>query len=85
VLFVHDEIITEAPREQAAEAAKEQERIMVDVYQRFTPDVLITADAHLMDNWHKSAKAVYDERGKLIPWNPPQAEDEKFEEMVLAA
>jgi DNA polymerase I len=85
VLFVHDEIITEAPREQANEAAKEQERIMVDVYQRYTPDVKITAEAHLMDSWYKEAKAQYDERGKLIPWDPPQDEDERFEEGTLAA
>jgi hypothetical protein len=85
VHFIHDEILTEAPREQAPEAAVEQERIMVDVYQRYTPDVKITADAHLMDHWYKEAEGVYDERGKLIPWNPPQDADERFEEMVLAA
>lgn len=85
VLFVHDEIITEAPREQAPEAAIEQERIMVEVYQRYTPDVKITAGAHLMDSWYKEAEGLYDERGKLIPWNPPQDEDERFEDMVLAA
>jgi DNA polymerase I-like protein with 3'-5' exonuclease and polymerase domains len=79
LLFVHDELIVEAPREQAAEAAKELERIMVAVYQTFTPDVRITADAHLMNSWSKDAEATYDERGKLVPWNPPQDADEKME------
>jgi len=84
ILFVHDEILTEAPKEQADAAAKEQERIMVEVYQRYTPDVLITADAHLMDSWFKEAEAVYDERGKLMPWSPPEIDDEKFEEPGVA-
>jgi hypothetical protein len=79
VLFVHDELIVEARKEQAAEAAKELERIMVEVYQRYTPDVKITADAHLMDSWSKDAEATFDERGKLVPWQPPQDEDEKIE------
>ncbi len=85
VLFVHDEIITEARREQAAEAAIEKERIMIDVYQRYTPDVRVTCDAHLMDAWYKEAEAVKDERGKLIPWNPPQEEDERWEKELMAA
>ena len=84
ILFVHDEILTEAPKEQAAAAAKEQERIMVEVYQRYTPDVLITADAHLMDHWYKEAEAVLDERGQLMPWTPPELDDEKFEYLVAA-
>ncbi len=82
VLFVHDEIITEAPSEQAAEAAVEMERTMIEVYSRYTPDVRITADAHLMNRWSKDAEAMRDERGKLIPWNPPQEEDEGFEELA---
>jgi DNA polymerase-1 len=85
VLFVHDEIIMEAPLEQAAEAAKELERVMVEVYQRYTPDVRIAADAHLMSHWSKDAEATYDERGKLVPWNPPQDEDEHAERELLAA
>ena len=85
VLFVHDEIITEARREQAAEAAVAKQKIMVEVYQRYTPDVLITADAHLMDRWSKDAEAAYDERGKLVPWEPPQANDEKPELELVAA
>jgi DNA polymerase I-like protein with 3'-5' exonuclease and polymerase domains len=82
LLFLHDEVITEAPKEQAAEAAVEMERIMIETYRQFTPDVLVSADAHLMDRWSKGAKAAHDERGKLIPWQPPQEEDEKMEELV---
>jgi hypothetical protein len=79
--FYHDEIITEAPKDQAAEAAVEKERVMIEVYSRDTPDVRITADAHLMDRWSKSAEAVHDERGKLVPWSPPQEADEVFEDL----
>jgi len=85
VLFVHDEIITEAPREQAAEAALEKEKVMVEIYQRYTPDVRITADAHLMDRWSKDAEATYDERGKLVPWQPPEDKDEQAEWDLLVA
>ena len=85
LLFLHDEVITEAPREQAAEAAIEMEKTMIAVYSQYTPDVRITADAHLMDRWSKDAEAVHDERGKLIPWEPPQAEDERIEWELMAA
>jgi hypothetical protein len=54
---------------------------MIEVYSRYTPDVRITADAHLMDRWSKSAEAVHDERGKLVPWSPPQEADEVFEDL----
>jgi hypothetical protein len=79
LLFLHDEIITEAPKEQAAEAAVEKERVMIEIYRRYTPDVQIGADAHLMDRWSKDAEAIHDERGKLVPWSPPQDDDERFE------
>jgi len=75
VLFVHDELIVEMPLEQAAEAARELERVMVSVYQRYTPDVRITADAHLMQRWSKDAEATWDARGKLIPWVPYEERD----------
>jgi hypothetical protein len=86
VLFVHDEIILEAPDEQADAAARELEKVMVEIYQRYTPAVKITADAHLMKRWSKDAEAVLDHRGKLIPWEPPQDEDERAEnELAVAA
>lgn len=86
VLFVHDEVITEARREQAAEAAVEQSKIMVEVYQHYTPNTKITAESHLMDYWSKDAEPEFDERGRLIPWAPPQEEDERWEhELVQGA
>lgn len=85
LLFVHDEIIAEAPKAQAAAAAKAMEKLMIEVYRRYTPDVEVTADAHLMDRWSKDAKAVHDERGKLIVWEPPEAQDERAENWLVAA
>lgn len=69
VAFIHDEIIMEAPLYKLHEVAKELERVMVAVYQTFTPDVRVTADAHAMLRWSKSAKEVHDDEGKLIPWS----------------
>jgi hypothetical protein len=83
--FYHDEIITEAPEEQAHYAAVEKEKVMVEVYSRYTPDVLITAEAHLMTHWSKDAEQIHDERGRLIPWAPPQEEDERYEPELLVA
>lgn len=85
VLFVHDEIITEARLEQAAAAAAEQSKVMIEVYQRYTPNVKITADSHLMNFWSKKAEAEFDLTGKLIPWEPPQEEDERWEKELVAA
>ena len=87
VLFVHDEILTEARRGQAHDAAVAMEKIMVEAYKRYTPDVLVKADAHLMDRWSKDAKAVHDDYGRLVPWEAPQDEDERLDrqEMMLAA
>ena len=69
ICFIHDEILLEAPIFKTHEAAKELERVMVAVYQRFTPDVRITAGAHAMGRWSKKAKEVFDDDGRLVPWS----------------
>ena len=87
VCFVHDEIIMEAPLFKLHEAAKELERVMVEVYKRFTPDVNITADAHAMPRWSKKAKEAFDDDGRLIPWSDGEddsAQDSELD-MPLAA
>lgn len=68
VCFIHDEILLEAPLFKLHEAAKELERVMVEVYQRFTPDVRIKASAHAMLRWSKLAEEMHDDAGRLIPW-----------------
>lgn len=66
--FVHDEVIVEADEEQAHEVAVELERVMIEVEQKWLPDVPAAADAHLMRRWSKEAEAVRDDAGRLIPW-----------------
>lgn len=73
VNFAHDEIITELREEVAHEAAYEQTKIMVDVANRFLRDVPMTAEPALMRAWYKDAEAVFDEAGRLVPWEPKPA------------
>lgn len=68
ILFVHDEIILEAPEEQAADAAEECRLIMEAVQETWMPDVPAAAEAKLARRWSKSAKPTRDRHGRLIPW-----------------
>ncbi len=93
ICFIHDEILLEAPLFKLHEAAKELERVMVEVYQRFTPNVRIKATAHAMHRWSKEAKEAHDDNGRLVPWNDGDEElgaepEEKIEaeiELPMAA
>lgn len=71
VLFCHDENITELRQwKYQHEAAYRKRDIMVSGYNRFTPDVPMTADPCLMARWYKGAKTVFDERKRLKVWAP---------------
>lgn len=76
VLFVHDEVIVETPDDRLTEAARELETAMVQTYSTYTPDVRVTADAHAMKRWSKSAKEKK-VNGRLVPWI-----DEKLEKTI---
>jgi DNA polymerase I-like protein with 3'-5' exonuclease and polymerase domains len=67
VLFVHDEIIVEAPLSKAHFAALEVKRIMETSMQIFTPDVPSLAEPTLATKWWKDAFQKYDENGHLVP------------------
>lgn len=54
VLFVHDEIVTQVRREVAAEALAEQERIMIEAFGRWCPDVPIGVESHISERYGKS-------------------------------
>lgn len=69
VVFIHDEIIAEMPEDRAADAADLQAKIMVDVMQKWIPDIPIKAGPVLMRKWYKGAKAVRID-GKLVPSKP---------------
>lgn len=69
VNFVHDEIFGEcSDNAKAHDVAKELERLMVAAADEFLPDVKCKAPPLLMRFWSKSAVAVTDENGRLVPW-----------------
>jgi len=67
VIFLHDEIIMEAPEAYAHLAAPELERLMVKAMQLYVPDVPCRATAALMRRWAKGAEPAYID-GKLVPF-----------------
>jgi DNA polymerase I-like protein with 3'-5' exonuclease and polymerase domains len=69
VNFVHDEIIIEAPRQTAHEAAIELSRIMNASMSKYIKQVPITSSPAMMDRWYKDAAGKW-ESGKLVPWKP---------------
>lgn len=69
VVFMHDEVITEMPEERASDAALRQAVLMIEVMQRWIPDIPIKAGPVLMRRWYKGTKAVRVD-GKLVPSRP---------------
>lgn len=69
VVFLHDEIISELPVENAHDAANRQTKVMISEMKKWLPDVPVEAEPCLMKNWYKNAKTVYSE-GRLVPWTP---------------
>ena len=70
VLFIHDEIIVEGPEETGHLWAVAQSQVMEASAQIWTPDVPQIAEPALMRRWYKGAEPVYDDAGRLIPWEP---------------
>lgn len=68
VLYIHDEIIIEAPTDRVHEAGHRLSDLMVKGMSPFTPDVPIQASPVAMDRWSKDAEPVFDEAGKLQVW-----------------
>ncbi len=68
-LFVHDEIIGEAPEAVAHEQGERLAAIMVEALAELCPDVPVSAEPALMRRWHKGAEAVHVD-GRLVPWEP---------------
>lgn len=68
VNFIHDEIVTESPEELAADHAMIQKAIMIDEASKWLPDVKPKVEVLLTRRFSKSAKKLYDENGRLIPW-----------------
>ena len=68
IMFIHDEIIAEVPKRDAAKAAEELSSTMRESMQVYTPDVKIQTSIALMDRWYKGADESRNENGELILW-----------------
>ena len=69
VNFVHDEIIIEAPEEKTHTAALVLQETMIEVFNRWTPDVPVRATPVAMRRWSKDATPTHNSKGILIPWS----------------
>lgn len=70
-LFAHDEIGLEIPYsgKRASDAALRLQKVMIDVMQKWCPDVPIGATAVMARRWYKGAKAVW-QNGIMVPSRP---------------
>jgi len=76
-IFVHDELIGEAPEHMAAEAAERMSVVMGLGMGLYITDVPIIAKPLLMRRWYKKAKPVHDSAGRLVPWEPEAKTQQK--------
>lgn len=70
LVFIHDEIIVEAPDARAAEAGDRLAFLMCDAMNKVCPDVPAQATPALCKRWLKGAKSIRDEQGRLLVWSP---------------
>jgi hypothetical protein len=73
VVFVHDEIILEAPLSGLQSVGQKTVTVMCTAMAKFVPDVPITAAPAAMLRWYKKAEPKYDANNELIPWEPEHA------------
>lgn len=72
VLHIHDENIAEVKDDHLAqEKAEELAHIMCRESKKWLPDMNPTATPYLMRRWSKQAGPVFNESGKMIPWDGP--------------
>jgi DNA polymerase-1 len=73
LIIIHDEIVFQVPEANAAVAANELSRIMINAMGKLMPDVkVIKAEPALTNRWYKGAEPVYDANGELTLWTPNQ-------------
>lgn len=70
VVFAHDQLLVEAPEDQAPWAAKRLEQVMVESMQVFTPDVPARCDTRLCTQFSKKSKRLVGPDGLLQVWRP---------------
>lgn len=70
-VFAHDETIIDVPEwADVHDAGFRQRDIMVEEMQKVCPDVKISALPAAMKYWYKEADTVYNDAGRLVPWEP---------------
>lgn len=72
VVFIHDEYMLEADEERGHEVGMELQRLATESMQKFTPDVPSRGASQLMKRWYKGAEPVFDNHGRLVPFEPRQ-------------
>jgi hypothetical protein len=74
VAFVHDEVLVEVPEsDDYRPVAEEISSIMINAMRQVCPDVATRTEYAVMRRWTKAAKAIYDEHGRLIPYEEQPA------------
>jgi hypothetical protein len=71
-LLLHDELLIEIPEVRLHDAAMLASKIMCDTMFEHTKTIYPKAEPAAMRRWYKEAEPVYDERGRLIPWEPKE-------------
>lgn len=72
VAMIHDELIVECPESRAHDAAQELARLMAEGANVYLPDCPIPTKKIkplAMRQWSKKAKQVFDNAGRLVPWD----------------
>jgi hypothetical protein len=69
-LFLYDECFSELIADRAHISGPRIAEIMMASGKRLAPAVTWKVDTALSRFWYKSAEAIYDDSGKLIPWEP---------------
>lgn len=67
--FIHDEILAEVFEELASEQAIEMAQVMVDAANVYLKDVPVRCEPALCKRWSKEVEAVYDDAGRLQPYD----------------
>lgn len=68
LVFMHDEIILEAPEDRFSEAADRMVELMKEGMAKYTPDIPVKCSPWAARRWFKEAQEVRDAEGKLKVW-----------------
>lgn len=69
LLFIHDEVIAELPESSAHEAAYRLRDLMVQCFNKYVPDVPVTAEPAIARRWYKEMETLLVD-GRLTCWEP---------------